>query len=42
MQATEIPPGELRRALQSLALIKGRNVLRKEPQSKVWECPRVV
>lgn len=33
-QATEIPSLELKRALQSLALIKGRNVLRKEPSSK--------
>jgi len=33
-EASEIPPNELRRALQSLALIKGRNVLRKEPLGK--------
>lgn len=33
--ATEIPPAELKRALQSLACVKGKNVLRKEPMSKV-------
>mmetsp|Transcript_27729 Transcript_27729/g.70664 ORF Transcript_27729/g.70664 Transcript_27729/m.70664 type:complete len:735 (-) Transcript_27729:440-2644(-) len=32
--ATEIPAQELKRALQSLACVKGRNVLRKEPMSK--------
>lgn len=32
--ATEIPAPELKRALQSLALVKGKNVLRKEPMSK--------
>nr|KYP45393.1 Cullin-3 [Cajanus cajan] len=32
-QATEIP-ANLKRCLQSLALVKGRNVLRKEPMSK--------
>ncbi|TKY69692.1 Cullin-3A protein [Spatholobus suberectus] len=33
-QATEIPASDLKRCLQSLALVKGRNVLRKEPTSK--------
>jgi len=33
-QATEIPAPDLKRCLQSLALVKGRNVLRKEPMSK--------
>ncbi|XP_078432761.1 cullin 3 [Wolffia australiana] len=33
-QATEIPAAELRRCLQSLACVKGKNVLRKEPMSK--------
>ncbi|KAK9675872.1 hypothetical protein RND81_11G037400 [Saponaria officinalis] len=33
-QATEIPSTELKRCLQSLALVKGKNVLRKEPMSK--------
>ncbi|EFJ43865.1 hypothetical protein VOLCADRAFT_83034 [Volvox carteri f. nagariensis] len=33
-QATEIPTTDLKRALQSLACVKGRNVLRKEPASK--------
>ncbi|KAK9136495.1 hypothetical protein Syun_015825 [Stephania yunnanensis] len=33
-QATEIPASDLKRSLQSLALIKGKNVLRKEPMSK--------
>lgn len=32
--ATEIPAQELKRSLQSLACVKGRNVLRKEPMSK--------
>ncbi|XP_074274570.1 cullin-3A-like [Silene latifolia] len=32
--ATEIPSIELKRCLQSLALVKGKNVLRKEPMSK--------
>ena len=32
--ATGIPPAELKRSLQSLACVKGRNVLRKEPMSK--------
>jgi len=32
--ATGIPGPELKRNLQSLALVKGKNVLRKEPQSK--------
>ncbi|GFH23832.1 CULLIN_2 domain-containing protein [Haematococcus lacustris] len=33
-EATEIPGTELKRALQSLSLIKGKNVLRKEPLGK--------
>lgn len=33
-QATEIPSSDLRRCLQSLACVKGKNVLRKEPMSK--------
>ncbi|KAL8161506.1 hypothetical protein V2J09_012995 [Rumex salicifolius] len=33
-QATEIPSPELKRCLQSLACVKGKNVLRKEPMSK--------
>ncbi|KAJ8445458.1 hypothetical protein Cgig2_031271 [Carnegiea gigantea] len=33
-QATEIPATELKRCLQSLACVKGKNVLRKEPMSK--------
>ncbi|CAA7396077.1 unnamed protein product [Spirodela intermedia] len=33
-QATEIPAADLRRCLQSLACVKGKNVLRKEPMSK--------
>eukprot|EP00897_Mesotaenium_endlicherianum_P006218 jgi/Mesen1/5624/ME000282S04776 len=33
-QATDIPPQDLKRNLQSLALVKGKNVLRKEPMSK--------
>ncbi|KAG2450508.1 hypothetical protein HYH02_005009 [Chlamydomonas schloesseri] len=33
-QATEIPTPDLKRALQSLACVKGRNVLRKEPAGK--------
>ncbi|XP_019170675.1 PREDICTED: cullin-3A-like [Ipomoea nil] len=32
--ATEIPSSDLKRCLQSLALVKGKNVLRKEPMSK--------
>ena len=36
-EATGIPGGELKRNLQSLALVKGKNVLRKEPQSKEVE-----
>lgn len=32
--ATEIPASDLKRSLQSLACVKGKNVLRKEPQSK--------
>ena len=34
LQATAIPGQELKRSLQSLACVKGRNVLRKEPMSK--------
>ncbi|EMS62017.1 Cullin-3A [Triticum urartu] len=33
-QATEIPSTDLKRCLQSLACVKGKNVLRKEPMSK--------
>jgi cullin 3 len=33
-KATEIPIPDLKRCLQSLALVKGKNVLRKEPMSK--------
>jgi len=33
-QATEIPATELKRCMQSLACVKGKNVLRKEPMSK--------
>ncbi|KAK4490712.1 hypothetical protein RD792_001412 [Penstemon davidsonii] len=33
-QATEIPPSDLKRCLQSLACVKGKNVLRKDPMSK--------
>lgn len=33
-QATEIASLDLKRCLQSLALVKGKNVLRKEPMSK--------
>jgi len=33
-EATEIPAADLKRSLQSLALMKGKNVLRKEPLSK--------
>jgi cullin 3 len=33
-QATAIPMSDLKRCLQSLALVKGKNVLRKEPMSK--------
>ncbi|KAJ4756829.1 Cullin family protein [Rhynchospora pubera] len=33
-QATEIPALDLKRCLQSLACVKGKNVLRKEPMSK--------
>lgn len=33
-QATEIPAADLKRCLQSLACVKGKNVLRKEPMSK--------
>eukprot|EP01025_Chloroclados_australasicus_P021030 TRINITY_DN2207_c1_g1_i3.p1 TRINITY_DN2207_c1_g1~~TRINITY_DN2207_c1_g1_i3.p1 ORF type:complete len:736 (-),score=66.03 TRINITY_DN2207_c1_g1_i3:498-2705(-) len=32
--ATNIPDGDLRRNLQSLALVKGKNVLKKSPMSK--------
>jgi len=34
LSATDIPPVDLNRSLQSMALVKGRNVLRKEPMSK--------
>ncbi|KAJ7970970.1 Cullin [Quillaja saponaria] len=33
-QATQIPISDLKRCLQSLACVKGKNVLRKEPMSK--------
>eukprot|EP00195_Chlamydomonas_chlamydogama_P006506 CAMPEP_0202902692 /NCGR_PEP_ID=MMETSP1392-20130828/17001_1 /ASSEMBLY_ACC=CAM_ASM_000868 /TAXON_ID=225041 /ORGANISM="Chlamydomonas chlamydogama, Strain SAG 11-48b" /LENGTH=715 /DNA_ID=CAMNT_0049589497 /DNA_START=313 /DNA_END=2460 /DNA_ORIENTATION=+ len=33
-EATEIPAHDLKRSLQSLACVKGKNVLRKEPMSK--------
>uniref|UniRef100_A0A7S1SLI1 Cullin family profile domain-containing protein n=1 Tax=Tetraselmis chuii TaxID=63592 RepID=A0A7S1SLI1_9CHLO len=33
-QATEIPPADLKRNLQSLALVKGKNVLKKEPMGR--------
>lgn len=33
-QATEIPAVDLKRCLQSMACVKGKNVLRKEPMSK--------
>jgi cullin 3 len=33
-QSTEIPSSDLKRCLQSLALVKGKNVIRKEPMSK--------
>ncbi|KAI7979567.1 Cullin-3A [Camellia lanceoleosa] len=33
-QATETPAADLKRSLQSLACVKGKNVLRKEPMSK--------
>jgi cullin 3 len=33
-QATQIPATDLKRCLQSLACVKGKNVLRKEPMSK--------
>lgn len=33
-EATEIPSSDLKRSLQSLALVKGRNLLKKEPMSK--------
>ncbi|GAB2297208.1 hypothetical protein Dimus_031321 [Dionaea muscipula] len=33
-QATEIPAVDLKRCLQSLACVKGKNILRKEPMSK--------
>ncbi|KAG1678291.1 hypothetical protein FOA52_013912 [Chlamydomonas sp. UWO 241] len=33
-EATEIPAVDLKRSLQSLALMKGKNVLRKEPMGK--------
>ncbi|KAH7683890.1 cullin 3 protein [Dioscorea alata] len=34
IQATNIPAADLKRCLQSLACVKGKNVLRKEPMSK--------
>ncbi|CAK9186111.1 unnamed protein product [Ilex paraguariensis] len=33
-QSTEIPASDLKRCLQSLACVKGKNILRKEPMSK--------
>ncbi|CAN6881573.1 hypothetical protein Bca4012_071593 [Brassica carinata] len=33
-QATEIPAPDLKRCLQSLACVKGKNVIKKEPMSK--------
>lgn len=33
-QATEIPASDLKRCMQSMACVKGKNVLRKEPMSK--------
>ncbi|KAF5741594.1 cullin-3A [Tripterygium wilfordii] len=33
-QATEIPSSDLKRCLQSMACVKGKNVLRKDPMSK--------
>ena len=33
-EATRVPRDELRRSLQSLSLVKGRNVLRKDPPTK--------
>ncbi|CAH8253462.1 unnamed protein product [Arabidopsis lyrata] len=33
-QATEIPAADLKRCLQSLACVKGKNVIKKEPMSK--------
>ncbi|CAL5325072.1 hypothetical protein CsSME_00004254 [Camellia sinensis var. sinensis] len=33
-QATEIPASDLKRSLQSLACVRGKNILRKEPMSK--------
>ncbi|GAB2280293.1 hypothetical protein Dimus_014935 [Dionaea muscipula] len=33
-QTTEIPTVDLKRCLQSLACVKGKNILRKEPMSK--------
>ncbi|KVH96147.1 cullin-3A-like [Cynara cardunculus var. scolymus] len=33
-QATEIPSTDLKRCLQSMACVKGKNILRKEPMSK--------
>jgi cullin 3 len=37
LAATGIPPAELKRNLQSLACVKGKNVLRKEPMGKEVE-----
>eukprot|EP00249_Psilotum_nudum_P003831 c17326_g1_i1 orf=2-220(+) len=33
-QGTGIPSMDLKRSLQSLACVKGKNILRKEPMSK--------
>lgn len=33
-QATEIPTSDLKRCLHSMACVKGKNMLRKEPMSK--------
>jgi len=33
-ETTEIPTADLKRALQSMSLMKGKNVLRKEPVGK--------
>ena len=43
-QATEIPSADLKRALQGLACVKGKSVLRKEPVSVAFThspCPRM-
>lgn len=36
-QQTDIPAAELKRSLQSLACVKGKQILRKEPQGKEVE-----